>query len=136
MIQRIQSIWLLLATVFVFLTMQLTSYVGADAEGIAHFIKGTSSTVLVIATSVVGTVSLIAIFLFKQRKLQIKVVLFALLLEFVLAFLYYREIHLLVGKGEFAVTALLHLGVVLFLLLAAKSIMADEKLIKDSNRLR
>ncbi|MEQ1552748.1 MAG: DUF4293 family protein [Ferruginibacter sp.] len=132
MIQRIQSIWLLLATVFVFLTMQLTSYVGADAEGIAHFIKGTSSTVLVIATSVVGTVSLIAIFLFKQRKLQIKVVLFALLLEF----LYYREIHLLVGKGEFAVTALLHLGVVLFLLLAAKSIMADEKLIKDSNRLR
>jgi hypothetical protein len=136
MIQRIQTIWFLLATICVFLTMQLSSYMGDDASGISHLIKGTSNTLLVITTSMVGVVSMIALFLFKNRKLQMRITLLAILIELVLLFFYYREIHALVGKGEFTIKALLHAAVIIFLLLAANGISKDEKLIKDSNRLR
>ncbi len=136
MIQRIQSIWFLLATICVFLTMQFSTYAGADAQGMMHLINGTSNTFLVITTSMVGVVSMIALFLFKNRKLQIRITLLAILIELVLLFFYYREIHALVGKGEFTIKALLHVGVIIFLLLAANAISKDEKLIKDSNRLR
>jgi Domain of unknown function (DUF4293) len=136
MIQRIQTVWLFLAAVCVFLTMQFSTYVGADAAAVMHLVKGTSNTFLVITTSAVGVVAMIALFLFKQRKLQIKITLLAVLIELVLAFFYYREISVLVGKGAFAITAILHFAVIAFLLLAAKAISNDEKLIKDSNRLR
>jgi uncharacterized membrane protein len=136
MIQRIQTIWLFLAAVCVFLTMYFSTYAGADPAGLLRLIQGISNTILVITTSLVGVVSLIAIFLFKNRKLQIKITFVALLIEFVLAFFYYREITNLNGKGTFSISALLHVGVVVFLLLAAKGINSDEKLIKDSNRLR
>ncbi len=136
MIQRIQSIWFLLATICIFLTMQFSTYAGADAEGMMHLIKGTTNTFLVITTSMVGVVSMIALFLFKNRKLQIRITLLAILIELVLLFFYYKEINALVGKGEFTIKALLHAGVIIFLLLAANGISKDEKLIKDSNRLR
>jgi Domain of unknown function (DUF4293) len=136
MIQRIQSIWLFLAAVFALLTMQFSTYAGADAAGLLQLIKGTSNTFLVIITSMVAVVSMIALFLFKNRKLQIRIVFVAIIIELVLLFLYYREISAINWKGAIAVTALLHAGVIIFLLLAAKGINSDEKLIKDSNRLR
>ena len=136
MLQRIQTIWFLLATICIFLTMQFSTYAGADAEGIMHLVKGTTNTFLVITTSVVGVVCMIALFLFNNRKLQIRITLLAVLIELILLFFYYNEIHALVGIGAFAVTALLHAGVIIFLLLAANGISKDEKLIKDSNRLR
>lgn len=136
MIQRIQSIWFLLATMCIFLTMQFSTYAGADAQGMMHLIKGTTNTFLVIITSMVGVVAMIALFLFKNRKLQIRITLLAVLIELVLLFFYYKEIHALVGKGEFTIKALLHAAVIIFLLLAANGISKDEKLIKDSNRLR
>ncbi len=136
MIQRIQSIWFLLATICIFLTMQFSTYAGADAQGMMHLIKGTTNTFLVITTSMVGVVSIIALFLFKNRKLQIRITLLAVLIELVLLFFYYKEIDALVGIGAFAITALLHVAVIVFLLLAANGISKDEKLIKESNRLR
>ncbi len=136
MIQRIQSIWLFLAAVCIFLTMQFSTYAGADVQGMMRLIKGTTNTFLVITTSMVGVVSMIAFFLFKNRKLQIRITFLAVLIELVLLFFYYKEIHTLVGIGAFAVTALLHAAVIIFLLLAAKGIISDDKLIKDSNRLR
>jgi hypothetical protein len=136
MIQRIQSIWLFLAAVCVLLTMQFSTYAGADAAGLLQLIKGTSNTFLVITTSMVAVVSIIALFLFKNRKLQIRIVFVGILIELVLLFFYYNAIHKLAGAGAFAVTALLHAAVIIFLLLAAKGINSDDKLIKDSNRLR
>jgi Domain of unknown function (DUF4293) len=136
MIQRIQSIWLFLAAVCVLLTMQFSTYAGADAAGLLQLIKGTSNTFLVITTSMVAVVSMIALFLFNNRKLQIRIVFIAILTELVLLFFYYNAIHNLASSGAFSVTALLHAAVITFLLLAAKGISNDEKLIKDSNRLR
>ncbi len=136
MIQRIQSIWFLLAAICIFLTMQFSTYAGADAQGMMHLIKGTTNTFIVITTSMVGVVSMIALFLFKNRKLQIRIALLAIFIELILLYFYAKEIHTLVKYGTFSITGLLHIGVVIFLLLAARGIIADEKLIKDSSRLR
>ncbi len=135
MLQRIQSIWLLLAAACIFLTMQFSTYVGAHADGVMHMLKGKENILLVIITTMVGVVSLITIFLFKNRKLQLRIVLLALFLELIIVFLYYKEISKL-ESGAFSISALLHIGVVVFLLLAAKGITSDDKLIKDSSRLR
>jgi Domain of unknown function (DUF4293) len=135
MIQRKQTIWLLLAAICIFLTMNFPTYSGAIADSVMHALKGTENSVLVIVTSMIAVVSIIAIFLYKHTKLQVRIVLVALLLEFVLAFLYYREIIKLTNPIP-SLFALLHLGVVVFLLLAIFGIKSDDKLLKESNRLR
>ncbi len=136
MIQRVQSIWLLLATIAIFLTMKFATYVGAHQNEVMHLLKGTENSLLVLMTSAVGVTCMIAIFLFKNRKLQLRIALIALFLEFVLAFLYIKEIMALNTKGTFGIASILHIAVVIFIALALRNISADERMVKDSNRLR
>jgi hypothetical protein len=136
MIQRIQSIWLLLAAVAVLLTIKFSTYVGGHADGVVHIIKGTENAILTFTTTAVAVAALIALFLFKHRKIQIRIVLVSLFLEIVVLYLYYREISVLQVKGAFSITAALHVMVIIFLLLALRGISKDEKLIKESSRLR
>jgi peptidoglycan/LPS O-acetylase OafA/YrhL len=136
MLQRIQTIWLLFASVCVFLTLKFSTYSGTTKDLIpSAFLTGTSTIPLIMATLVIGIVSLITIFLYKNRKLQLRLTLLCILLEALLIFLYYNQIKTFTG-GAISITALFHLGVVVFLILAARGISSDEKLIKDSNRLR
>ena len=136
MLQRIQTIWLLFASVCAFLTLKFSTYSGTTKDLIpSAFLTGTSTIPLIMATLAVGIVSLITIFLYKNRKLQLRLTLLSILLEAVLIFLYYNQIKTFTG-GAISMTALFHLGVIVFLILAARGISSDEKLIKDSNRLR
>jgi hypothetical protein len=136
MIQRKQTIWLLLATICIFLTMNFASYVGAHKDDVLHMLKGTENIMLVILTSAIGVTCMITIFFFKNRKLQLRIALIALFLEFVLIALYLKEIMALPIKGTFGIASLLHVAVVVFILLALKGISGDERMVKDSNRLR
>lgn len=137
MIQRIQSIWLLLAAICVFLTLKFSTYVGTNKDLIpSTFLNGIATLPLIFVTLAVGILTLITIFLYKNRKLQLRLTILAMILEASLIFLYYREIQTFVGQGTFSITAILHAGVILFLILGAKGISSDDKLIKDSNRLR
>jgi peptidoglycan/LPS O-acetylase OafA/YrhL len=136
MLQRIQTIWLLFASVCVFLTLKFSTYSGTTKDLIpSAFLTGTSTIPLIMVTLAVGIVSLITIFLYKNRKLQLRLTLLSILLEALLIFLYYNQIKTFTG-GAISITALFHLGVIVFLILAARGISSDEKLIKDSNRLR
>ncbi len=137
MIQRIQSIWLLLAAVCVFLTLKFSTYVGTNKDLIpSTFLNGIATLPLIFVTLAIGILTLITIFLYKNRTLQLRLALLAMILEAGLIFLYYREIQTFVGQGTFSITAILHAGVLLFLILGARGISSDNKLIKDSNRLR
>ena len=137
MIQRIQTIWLLLAAVCVFLTLKFSTYVGTNKDLIpSSFLNGIATFPLIFVTLAVGILTLITIFLYKNRKLQLRLTILAVLLEAGLIFLYYKEIQTFIGKGTFSIYAILHVGVVVFLILAARGINSDNKLIKDSNRLR
>lgn len=137
MIQRIQSIWLLLAAVCAFLTLKFSTYVGTNKDLIpSSFLNGITTFPLIAVTLATGIVALFTIFLYKNRKQQGWFTLLAGVLEVGLLFLYYKEIETYVGRGTFSITAILHAFVILFLILAARGISSDEKLIKDSNRLR
>ena len=137
MIQRIQSIWLLLAAVCVFITLKFSTYVGTNKDLIpSTFLNGIATLPLIFVTLAVGILTLITIFLYKNRKLQLRLTILSMIIEAGLIFLYYREIQTFVGQGTFSITAILHAGVILFLILGAKGISSDDKLIKDSNRLR
>ncbi len=137
MIQRIQTIWLFLAAVCVFLTLTLSTYFGTNKDLIpSSFLNGLDTLPLIFTTFATGIVALISIFLYKNRKQQLRFTLLGLLLQVVLMFLYYREIETYVGKGNFSISAVLHIAVLLFFILAAQGMRSDDKLIRDSNRLR
>ena len=136
MIQRIQSVWLLIASVVTFLTLKLSFYSGTYLpDNLYHQLNGTQNLPLMIATIGLGVLTLITIFLYKNRHTQLWLCIVAILLDVVLLFLYYRETSSFT-RGDYAFTAVLHFIIITALLLAARGINKDEKLIKDSNRLR
>ena len=136
MLQRIQSIWLLLAAACAFLSFQFPFYSGTNKELIPSYIlKGTETIPLILVTAAIGITSLICIFLYKNRKLQLRLAVLCIALEALLIFLYYSQVKTFTG-GTYALTALLQGCIVFFLFLAARGINHDEKIIKESNRLR
>jgi Domain of unknown function (DUF4293) len=136
MIQRIQSIWLLLASACAFATLKFSYYTGTKGTDTALLeLNGTSTLPLMITTIAIGILALITIFLFKNRGLQSKLCFLGILLEAVLIFLYYREVQNFTS-GTYSLTALLHSVIVLAFVLAARGINKDNKLVKGSDRLR
>jgi hypothetical protein len=136
MIQRIQSIWLLIASACAFAALKLPFYSGTNAKGIPSYeLNGTENILLMAGTIAVGVLALIIIFLYKQRTLQLRLCVLGILLEAVLIFLYYRETTTFT-EGTYALTAILHSVIVLAFVLAARAISKDSKLLKESDRLR
>lgn len=136
MIQRIQSLWLLLAAACAFAGFKFSYYSGTKLNDIAlHKLNATSTLLLMITTIAVGVLALVNIFLYKKRSLQLKLCVLGILLEAVLIFLYYRETTTFT-LGTYSLTSILHSIIVLAFVLAARSINKDEKLIKTSDRLR
>ena len=136
MIQRIQSIWLLLASACAFASFKFPYYSGTNVKGLAPYeLNATENFLLLITTGIVGILALFTIFLFKNRALQLRLCVSGILLEAILIFLYYREVKTFT-EGTYSLTAILHSIIVLAFLLAARAINKDEKLVKDSDRLR
>ncbi len=139
MLQRIQTIWLFLAAVCAFLGFQFAFYSGTISENdiVNGFKKltGTSNVLLIVTTTAVAVVALLAIFLYKNRKLQLRLCLAGILLEAILIFLYYTEVKKFTA-GDYSLTALLQACTLLFFMMAARGINNDEKIIKESSRLR
>lgn len=136
MIQRIQSVWLLVAAACAFLTYKLPFYVGTNAKGTVQYnLTGTENFLLMLVTFVTGALAAVVIFLFKNRKLQLRLCVLGIVLEALLIFLYYREVQTF-SSGTYALWAILHSVIVICFVLAARGINKDEKLIKESDRLR
>ncbi len=136
MIQRIQTVWLLLATIAVFLTLQFPFYSGTlISNNSFHSFVAKQNFLLMVLTSALGTALLINIFLFKHRSIQFKICIIAILVEGLLLFVYYRQTKSY-SQGTLSWSAIFHVVTIIALLLAAKGVYNDSKLIKDSNRLR
>ncbi len=136
MIQRVQTIWMLLAAIAVFLTLKLSFYSGTlVTDNSFHSLTATDNFILMVLTSALGTAILINIFLFRYRLLQFKICIIALIIECLLLFLYLRELKNY-SKGTYDLWAIFHLVIIITLILAARGIYKDERLVKDSNRLR
>jgi len=136
MIQRIQTLWLLLAAACAFASFKFSFYSGTNAKGLSPYeLNATESILLLITTVIVGGLALFNIFLYKNRALQLRLCVLGIFLEALLIYLYYREVNTFT-QGTYSLTAILHSLIVLAFFLAARAINKDEKLIKDSDRLR
>ena len=142
MIQRIQTLWLLLAAVAAFLTLKLYFYTGniiQEGMAIKQFsaLTAQTSTLLLILSVATGLLSLISIFLFKDRKLQIKLVFAAFCLSIIDLILFYMQTKKFVpGEGNYGISALVALAIPILLVLALRGIYRDQKLVKSLDRLR
>ncbi len=140
MIQRLQSVWLLLAAAAAFCTIQLPFYVGVMTVGNqVQQVKITaqSNLLLTILSAGVGIASLIAIFLYKNRKMQTRIVLITLLASIINLVLFFMQTKQFApGQGNFTLSAIFALVIPVLLFLAIRGIRRDEKLVKSLDRLR
>lgn len=141
MLQRIQSVWLLLATAASFLTLRFSFYSGnivknGQPKAFSQLVA-TDSILLTITTVATGLLALVTIFLYKDRKLQTRLCLLALLLSGLNLVLFYIEIKKFVPlEGNYDLTAAIGIVVPLFIILAIRGIYRDQKLVKSLDRLR
>jgi hypothetical protein len=139
MIQRIQSVYLLVAGIFAALTYKFPFYTGnlAGKDNVPKFEKLTASSnfLLMIFTAGLAAGALIIIFLYKNRKQQLWLTLAAAALS-VLNLVFYFSGMKNFTSGNISLTAVLALGIPVLLLLAARGIWKDEKLVKSLDRLR
>ena len=148
MIQRAQTLWMLLAAFLTFLTIKFSFYSGTlilenttnainslSTDGSYHVLGATDNFFILILTSALGTGIIINIFLYKHRSIQMRILLIAILAECLIIYLYIRETSKY-SQGNFNFWAVLHILIILFLIMAARGVYKDSKLIKDSNRLR
>jgi hypothetical protein len=138
MIQRQQTLWLLLAGVAAFFTFQYPFYTGTKLENnmsVVAEVEAGSNFFLLVVTGLSIVIALIAIFLFKDRKAQLKTTIAGLILSTILLVLYFYEVGKF-DKGNFALTAIFAILVPASFFMACRGIYKDMKLIKSLDKLR
>lgn len=139
MIQRMQSVWLILAASAAFLTIKFSFYSGNvindNQQKQFEYLNATTSIFILVLTALLGAGALIAVFLYKDRKVQLRVVIAAMLVSILSIVLYFYQVKRF-AEGSYDLTAVLSIVVPVFLFLAARGIYKDEKLVKSLDRLR
>ena len=135
MIQRIQSIWLLLAAAASFASLKLTFYSGYKSNNLFEELKGSSNFLLMILSVAVGLLALITIFLFNNRKLQSRLTLLGIVLQAAVLLIYFQQTKNFL-QGNYTLTSAISFIIPVFFILAWLGIRKDEKLIKSMDRLR
>jgi len=156
MIQRKQTVFLSLAVIASLLTFffPLANFIG-EKDSLIMYIQQINSLVpdspdhyglsfilpLISANSFVILFSLIAIFLYKNRKAQLRIIMLNVLLEAItigLFFLYYVDV-LEKASGalaEYKAGIFMPMLSLIFLVLAYRGVMQDDRLIRSADRLR
>lgn len=150
MIQRKQSIWLLIASLSILLTLVIPygihteSTIGSELVTTTDLLLG-GHKILMIFVVITSLYLLVLIFLFKNRKQQMKLTLLGMLMILgILAYqIYDSNFHEVSNKLVIGLLGnKLYLGILIpiitifFLILAYSGIRSDEKLVRDSDRLR
>ncbi|HTR30840.1 MAG TPA: DUF4293 domain-containing protein [Puia sp.] len=149
MLQRKQTVWMLLALICAALTFKFPFYqgnvlvgnYGHELRGLTawpHYINGSSGSILITFITIALIVGIgWDIFKYNNRSQQFWIAVGLIVLSLVNILVYW--IHS--GKpdfveGGFSLTAVLALAIPFFLILAARGIRKDAKLIKSADRLR
>jgi hypothetical protein len=153
MLQRKQTLWTLLAIICAALTFKFPFYSGNVKVGAnGHVLLGVTaaptigfgsdsasagSVLILIVTVIIIAGGLFNIFNFKARKKQLWITIGLLLLSLLNIFLFWyasQPPHF--TEGNYSLGAVLPVAIPIFLILAARGIMKDEKLVKSAGRLR
>jgi drug/metabolite transporter (DMT)-like permease len=136
MIQRIQTLWLLLASICAFASVKLPFYFGSlEVPGPTVTITPYDHFMLLVFVIATGLVALINIFLYGNRSLQIKISVVGVLLGLVNLmhyFLYMRNFK----TGGLSLYSIFSFLVPVFFILAIIGMYKDQKLLKSLDRLR
>ena len=141
MIQRVQSLWLLIVAIAAFATYTLNLYTGTLANGTERSLLLADRFLLVICTILLGVLATICIFLYKNRKLQFRLSVLGAIFSLAFLFLEYLQVEAFkkensIVSGSYQLGALLPIIMVVFFILAARGIYRDEKLVRSLDRLR
>ena len=155
MLQRIQSIYLFLASLVLFalFLFPLVHNVYVDGKPLTIMVTGVFQdangqqahtqyfVALTAATVIVGLIPLIIIFLYKNRKQQIALCYSAILVIIGYSFWTAQEVKKVMGSVQidthnWGIGLLLGSISILLIVLALKAIQRDEKLVKSADRLR
>ena len=136
MIQRIQTLWLLLASICAFASVKLPFYYGSlEVPGPTVTITPYDHFMLLVLVIATGLVALINIFLYSNRSLQIKISVVGVLLGLVNLmhyFLYMRNFK----TGGLSLYSIFSFLVPVFFILSIIGMYKDQKLLKSLDRLR
>lgn len=139
MLQRLQSVWLLLAAAFDAITFRFPFYSGDWLKdmlpGFVVDLNARTTIWLTILTVMTGALAFVNIFLFDNRKLQLKICYLGIFLTVVLLTVYFLEMTHFQG-GNVAIWAVFYFAILACFILAARGIWKDEQLIKSMDRLR
>jgi uncharacterized protein DUF4293 len=141
MLQRMQSLWLLIAGACGILTFKYSFFSGnklsADQTKTFQFLTATTNMLILVLTGALVSALLIDIFLYKNRKLQLRIVFASLLVSILNVYLYLKETNKFVGgEGNYDLTCVLTFAIPILIIMAAMGIYKDEKLVKSLDRLR
>ncbi|NSL89912.1 DUF4293 domain-containing protein [Chitinophaga solisilvae] len=146
MIQRIQSLYLLLAAGAGTATLFYNLWKAKLSNGTETYVNASSNYLLFVLYVIIILLALTTIFLFKKRKLQFRLTVFNILFAFAaLAYQYYvvqQTANKIVAGGvaitsaSYLIASFLPILLIVLLFMAARGIYKDEKLIKSLDRLR
>lgn len=140
MLQRLQTVWLLLAAVLEAATLRLSFFSGNKLDAATNqktWIEFTAmqNVFILILTIAIAVAALVAIFMYKDRKRQLLITLITTVVSVVAILLYFQQKTNFV-EANLDLTALTAFFVPVFLLLAARGIYKDDQLVKSADRLR
>ncbi len=146
MIQRLQTLWLLFASAMAFITLKVSFFSGNKLvmndktyinEKQFVSLTGMSNMIIMVLTVGIAIASLVSIFLYNDRKMQLKITAAIVGVSIINIVLYYLQTkNFIPGEGTYVLTSLLVFCIPAFLLMAIRGIYKDEKLIKSVDRLR
>ncbi len=138
MIQRQQTLWLLLATIAALLSFMFPFATGKIMEKavlVDKELKGDSNFLLLVCTGASLVLSTAIIFLYRDRKMQIKLCLLGLLLATGIIVLYILQLNKM-NKSTLALFCVFPFLLLAGYYLAFRHIRKDEKLVKSLDKLR
>ena len=155
MIQRIQSVWLFFATACIFSLFLFPYLQVLNPDGSASLVKvmGVYQNVagqevqteaflgLMIASVILALIPFITIFLYRDRKKQVKLCYLTIVLVIGFSFWLIQSAKGVLGPDElraenYGIGILLPSITILFLILAIRGMKKDDRLIKSADRLR
>ncbi len=158
MIQRIQTVYMLLAVIALLAMFYypLASFIGGSNDQLVYYVYSVKSEIPgsspeipsyfiypILSTSALSVfLSFVAILMFKNRRMQMKLVRGSIVLILIMigVFFFYAAPLLEKASGvayaEYEIGSYMPLIAFVFLILAYRGIQADEKLIRSADRLR
>jgi CDP-diglyceride synthetase len=143
MIQRIQSVWLLLSGLSIILLSRLAVYSGKLPDGTKKELMVAENLIMMIIALLMIILPLIAIFLFKNRSGQKKLIWLHILLNFLLLLFFWISQDAFVTEqlpqftsSGYGLAVFVPVISIILDILAYRGISADEKLIKSADKFR